>query len=64
MSDGATFGTNDNWEDDLEQKNLIESKGIPPSDSREPAMVATVDPGDYSFVIRGVGELPGNGLSL
>ena len=59
VSDGATIGTNDNWEDDLEQKTLIASTGIPPSDSREPAMVATVDPGDYSFVIRGVGDTTG-----
>ena len=59
VSDGATIGTNDNWEDDLEQKTLIASTGIPPSDPREPAMVATVDPGDYSFVIRGVGDTTG-----
>ena len=49
LSDGATIGTNDNWEDDAEQKPLIESTGIPPSDSRESAMVTTVDP--FSFVL-------------
>jgi len=59
LSDGATIGTNDNWEDDLEQKTLIESTGIPPSDSRESAMVTTVDPGTYSFVVRGAGDTTG-----
>jgi hypothetical protein len=59
LSDGATIKTNDNWEDDLEQKTLIESTGIPPSDSRESAMVTTVDPGTYSFVVRGVGDTTG-----
>ena len=59
LSDGATIKTNDNWEDDLEQKTLIESTGIPPSDSRESAMVTTVDPGNYSFVVRGVGDTTG-----
>jgi len=59
LSDGATIGTNDNWEDDAEQKTLIESTGIPPSDSRESAMVTTVDPGTYSFVVRGAGDTTG-----
>ena len=59
LSDGATIATNDNWEDNLEQKTLIESTGIPPSDSREPAMVTSVDPGAYSFVIRGAGDTTG-----
>jgi len=59
LSDGPTIKTNDNWEDDLEQKTLIESTGIPPSDSRESAMVTTVDPGTYSFVVRGVGDTTG-----
>ena len=59
LSDGATIKTNDNWEDDLEQKTLIESTGIPPSDSRESAMVTTVDPGTYSFVVRGAGDTTG-----
>ena len=35
------------------------SIAIPPSDSREPAMVTTVDPGAYSFVIRGAGDTTG-----
>ena len=61
LSDGVTIGTNDNWEDDLEQKTLIESTGIPPSDSRESAMVTTVDPGTYSFVVRGAGDTTGFG---
>jgi len=29
------------------------------SDSRESAMVITVDPGTYSFVVRGVGDTTG-----
>jgi hypothetical protein len=43
--------TNDNWRDS--QENEIQATGIPPTDDAESAIVATLDPGAYTAIVRG-----------
>ena len=60
-SDGNLIATNDNWQEGV-QRQQIESTGIPPSDPSESAIVATLDPGSYTAVVRGVNGTSGVGL--
>jgi len=55
-----TIQTNDNWQDT--QKAEIEATGIPPTDPRESALIATLDPGAYTGILSGVGGTTGIGL--
>jgi hypothetical protein len=48
---------NDNWQDS-QAAELIAS-GIAPTDGRESAIIATLEPGAYTAVIRGAGETSG-----
>ena len=52
-SDGTLILTNDNWKDDPAQEALILASGIPPTHDEEAAMVATLNPGSYTVVLRG-----------
>gem|GEM_PF-750779 len=52
--------TNDNWRDTQEQE-IIETT-IPPTDDLESAIVATLDPGAYTAIVRGKNETTGIGL--
>jgi len=49
---GNVIGTNDNW---LSEWEAMHQSGIPPSDKKESAMVATVPPGPYTAIMKGVG---------
>lgn len=51
----AGFATvvNDNWRDDPAQEALIIATGIPPHNDLESAIVATLNPGPYTAVLRG-----------
>ncbi len=53
--------TNDNWKSGGQQAE-IEATGIPPTDDRESAMIATLNPGAHSAVLRGVDNTTGIGL--
>lgn len=55
--DGNLIATNDNWRDT--QKQEIIDSTIPPADDNESAIVATLDPGNYSAVVRGKNEATG-----
>jgi hypothetical protein len=57
--DGSVV-TNDNWQDS--QKDDIEATGYAPSDERESALVATLDPGSYTVIISGKNGATGIGL--
>ncbi|MFL6583850.1 MAG: sialidase family protein [Chthoniobacterales bacterium] len=57
---GNVIVQNDNWQDS--QASEIQQTGIPPSDSRESAIVRTVNPGNYTAVLRGQGNTTGVGL--
>ena len=49
---GALVDSNDNWrEGQLEQE--IQNTGIPPGDDRDSAIVAFLDPGRYTAIVRG-----------
>ena len=52
----------DNWRDDPAQEALIIATGIPPSDDLEAAIVATLDPGAYTAIVRGKNNTSGVGL--
>ncbi len=57
---GATIFMNDNWRDT--QEAAIEATGIPPSDDRESAIVATLDPGAYTAILQGKNNTTGTAL--
>jgi hypothetical protein len=55
---GALLESNDNWTDSPNKQAIIDS-GIPPSDSRESAIVRTLTPAGYIVIVRGVGGATG-----
>ena len=57
---GNTLNTNDDWQES--QQAEIEATGIPPSDTRESAIVARLAPGKYTGVVRGKNDTTGIGL--
>ncbi len=56
----GTVITNDNWKDTQEEE--IIDTGIPPTDDRESAIVATLNSGAYTAVVRGAGDTSGVAL--
>jgi sugar lactone lactonase YvrE len=48
---GSLLGFNDNWRDT--QENEIIGTGIPPTDERESAILAYLNPGNFTAVVRG-----------
>jgi RHS repeat-associated protein len=62
---GTTVASNDNWKtrpDGSSQQAVIEATGLQPSDDRESVLVQTVDPGNYTAIVRGNGGTTGVGL--
>jgi hypothetical protein len=57
---GAQFASNDNWRSDQEAA-LLQS-GLAPSNDQESAIMATLPAGNYTAVVRGVGESTGVAL--
>jgi hypothetical protein len=57
-STGATIATNDNWTASA-QANEITASGHAPSDPHESAIIATLLPGSYTAIIRGVNNTTG-----
>jgi len=60
-SDGRLIASNDNW-NSSDQANDIIATTIPPPDSREAALIATVAPGNYTAVVKGTNGSQGVGL--
>jgi hypothetical protein len=61
-SSGTTVMSNDNWKTDQEKQ--IRASGIPPTDDRESALISSpLAPGNYTAVVRGVGNNP-TGVAL
>ena len=58
-SDGTTV-PNDDWQDTQEVE--IEATGLQPSDAKESAIVATLEPGLYTAIVRGSNDSTGVGL--
>lgn len=59
-SNGDLLDTNDNWKDT--QSADIIATGIPPTDDRESAIVATLTGGAYTAIVRGVNDSTGVAL--
>lgn len=59
-STDALIASNDNWQS--EQKAEIIATGIPPASANESAIVATLDPGAYTAIVKGAAG--GHGLAL
>jgi hypothetical protein len=57
---GTPLATNDNWQDT--QAVAIAATPYAPSDPRESAIIATLDPGAYTAILSGVGGTTGVGL--
>ncbi len=57
---GTSIASNDNWGDT--QQAEITATGIPPTDQRESAIVATLAPGVYTAIVRGVNNTTGVAL--
>jgi hypothetical protein len=58
--DGATIATNDNWTEG--EQDELTALGLAPDDPHEAALIATLDPGHYTVVIREKSGLAGTGL--
>ncbi|MEY2504620.1 MAG: hypothetical protein QOG27_900 [Verrucomicrobiota bacterium] len=57
---GALLSQNDSWRSSQELE--ITSSAFAPTDDREPAIVATLLPGNYTAVVRGTGDTTGIAL--
>jgi plastocyanin len=59
-SNGA-LDTNDDWMNSTQKQQIIDS-GVPPTDPKESAIVATLQPGNYTAIMSGVGGDTGIGV--
>ena len=59
-SDGSLITTNDNWKDT--QQSEIEAIGFQPQNDLESAIIATLDPGNYTAIVLGKDGATGVGL--
>jgi autotransporter-associated beta strand protein len=58
---GSLIFSNDNWMESPQAQEIIDST-IPPSDEHEAAIVATLMPGNYTAIMRGVNNSTGIGV--
>ncbi len=58
---GALIASNDNWKDAPNKQEIIDST-IAPANDLESAILATLDPGLYTAILRGVNNTTGVGL--
>jgi hypothetical protein len=58
-STGAVIATSDNW---TSRRTQVQATGLAPTDGRESAIVATLPPGAYTAILRGVGGSTGVAL--
>jgi hypothetical protein len=59
-AEGSLIFTNDDWRKDQQQQIL--DSGLPPSNDKEAAIIATLSPGDYTVTVRGSGNSTGVSL--
>jgi hypothetical protein len=59
-ANGALVSSNDDWQST--QKQAIIDTGVPPTDPRESAIVATLNPGNYTGIVRGKNDTTGVAL--
>jgi glucose/arabinose dehydrogenase len=59
---GALLHSNDNWQDDPNQASQISASGLAPSSNLESAIVAALQPGNYTAIVRGKNSRQGIAL--
>jgi uncharacterized repeat protein (TIGR03803 family) len=59
--DGNLMAMNDNWQDTVQAQEIADTT-IAPSDPKESAIVASLNPGNYTAIVRGVNNTTGVGL--
>ncbi|MGH8095063.1 MAG: sialidase family protein [Chthoniobacterales bacterium] len=59
-SSGSVIASNDDWRSTQEAQ--IIATGIPPTDDRESALIATLDPGEYTAILQGKNNTTGTAL--
>ena len=59
---GELLQSNDNWQDDPSQASQISASGLAPSSNLESAIIATLQPGNYTAIVRGKNS--GQGIAL
>ena len=59
---GQSLAFDDDWQDDQNQAAQIQATTIPPTDPRESALVETLNPGNYTAIVRGAGNTTGIAL--
>jgi hypothetical protein len=59
---GALLNSNDNWQSN-QWAAQISATGLAPSNARESAIIATLAPGNYTAIMRGVNNTTGVGLA-
>jgi hypothetical protein len=57
---GTLIASNDNWQSEQAQE-IIDST-VPPTDPRESAIVRTLQPGNYTAIVRGKNQTAGVAL--
>jgi hypothetical protein len=57
-SRGALIASNDNWVEASNRQDIANT-GIPPTDTRESAILTSLAPGSYTAIVRGVGNTTG-----
>jgi hypothetical protein len=60
-ANGATLQSNDDWQQGPDAAT-IQSKGFAPSNAKDSALLATLNPGSYTAVVQGVNGVTGVGL--
>jgi hypothetical protein len=58
---GTLIGSNDNWQSDSQWPE-IQYLGLQPSNSNESAILPTLNPGNYTAIVKGVNSTTGVGL--
>lgn len=62
-STGAIIASNDNWmENSAEDQMILTDHALAPTDDLESALVLTLDPGNYTVILRGLADTTGVGL--
>ena len=59
---GAIVIENDDWQSNPQQKQELEATGLQPTNSLEAAVIATIQPGQYTAQVRGKPESTGIGV--
>ena len=60
---GTLLRSNDNWRDDPIQASQISASGLAPSNNLESAIIATLQPGNYTAIVRGKNSRHGVALA-